>query len=103
MQPVDILGDQDEMIGSPFQFNQSFVTGIRLCRRDVAPAFLIPLPDQLRIAGEAFRSGEVLEPVCLPVPSVTAKRGDAALSRHTRACQNRDSPGFPDRIPLSTP
>ena len=64
--------------------------GVRryLCR--LFAATVIEIDDQLRVAGKAFGSGDVLDPVLRPKPVFGAEGINAAFRRNARAGQNDD-------------
>src|SRR5262245_14747295 len=90
VQTVDVLRDQRELRKPPAPRRQHVVRAVRPARRDQAAPPLVPLPDQLRVARERLRRGELLGPEIPPQPAGTAKRGHPARRRDARAGQDGD-------------
>src|SRR5437899_1584354 len=62
---------------------------VRLRIANALPALAIPFPNQFRIARECLRRRKLCRIKIPPVTVLAAKRRDAALSRNTRAGQNK--------------
>jgi hypothetical protein len=97
VESVHVLGDQYEMLRTLFKGDEGVVSRIGQRFRAGAPPLFVPLPDELRIARETRRRGQVLEAMGLPEAAITSKGRDAAFGGHARAGEHHDTAGSPDR------
>ena len=99
MQAVDVLRGQQELRCPLLQRDEGLVSGVGAQGRDGLPAPGVPLPDEMRIAGEGFRSGQVLRAVLPPQAARSAERGHAALRGDPRPRERDDAARRPQALP----
>ena len=91
VQPVDVLRDQHEIGGASFQFRQREVARVGLRRRDELAAPGVPVPDELRVARECGRRGELARIEARPQAGLrVAERRQSGFGGDARTGQRRD-------------
>ena len=79
VQAIDVLRHQREVGSAALDLSQRAMAGVGLGGSDHAAPPVVPLQDELRVAGEGFRRGQVLGAVLAPQAARAAKCRDTAF------------------------
>lgn len=89
VQVIDILGDQQQL-SPPFRIEarQRSMRGVRLDVIELRPSCIVESVDQLGIARERFRRGDVFDAMAVPQPVRSSESRKPAFGRNSGAGQN---------------
>ena len=95
VQPVDVLGDHDDLGQQPLELGDGEVAGVGLGVGGHAEAVLVPAPDERRVLPVRLRSGQLHRVVPRPETGLgLAERRDAGLLADAGSREHRE-PGRP--------
>jgi hypothetical protein len=99
VQPIDVLGHEQEVAHEPLEARERPVAGIGLGTRNQAPTPLVPVPDEPRIAARRLGRRELLGAKARPEPGLcVTEGGDPALGGDAGAGERDDAARAPQSL-----